>query len=127
MQDKRATAPRDKEIDEYLATQAVTLLAKRRKRKSSRPRSPSSVVEKREPVPFNIEDLAKAIENAVQKTTREIVGSYCLSAGAGAFPGLPPQAPLIESYAVSSSHCRPFHGLCDPHSGPVGGQQQFGG
>jgi hypothetical protein len=71
---------------------------------------------------FKMDDLAKAIKEAVQATTRELVGSYrdfLLGSGSFNFPGgLPPHAPLIESFAVSTQQSRPpFHGRSQSYSG----------
>jgi hypothetical protein len=75
---------------------------------------------------FDMEELAKVIKEAVQATTRELVGSYGL--GPGPVLGQPPQAPVIESYAVSSSSRPQFQGRGHPYGGQGGGyQQQFGG
>jgi hypothetical protein len=75
---------------------------------------------------FDMDELAKVIKEAVQATTRELVGSYGL--GPGPVLGQPPQAPVIESHAVSSSSRPQFQGRGHPYGGQGGGyQQQFGG
>jgi hypothetical protein len=75
---------------------------------------------------FNMDELAKVIKEAVEATTRELVGSYGLVPGP--VSGQPPQVPLIESYAVRSSQCRPqFHGRSYSYGGHGGGYQQQSG
>jgi hypothetical protein len=77
---------------------------------------------------FNMDELAKLIKEAVQASTRELVGSYAL--GPGPALGQPPQAPLIESYVVSFSQSTgrpPFQGRGHLYGGPRGSHQQSGG
>jgi hypothetical protein len=78
---------------------------------------------------FDMDELAKVIKEAVQVTTRELVGSYGLGPGPSSALGQPPQAPVIERYAVSSgSQSRPqFQGRGYPFGGQGGGYQQLGG
>jgi hypothetical protein len=71
---------------------------------------------------FNMDDLNKVIEVAVQAATRKLVGPYGLVPGP--VLGQPLQAPMIESYAVSSQSRPPFSGRSYPYGGQGGFQQQ---
>jgi hypothetical protein len=94
----------------------------RRHRDAKRPKeSKVEEVEVKMPVPaspspspkFDMEELANVIKEAVQATTRELVGSYGLGPGPSSALDHPPQAPLIGSYAVSPSQSTgrsPFQG-----------------
>jgi hypothetical protein len=76
---------------------------------------------------FSMDDLTKVIEEAVQAATRKLVGPYGLAPGS--FPVLrqPPQAPMFESYAVSSQSRPQFSGRSHPYSQSGGFQQQQSG
>jgi hypothetical protein len=80
---------------------------------------------------FNMDDIAKFIKENVQASTRKVVGSYALASGPGPVFGQPPQAPMIESDAVSSQSRPQFSGRTHPYqqSGgfQCGFQQQPGG
>jgi hypothetical protein len=70
----------------------------------------------------NMDYLTKFIKENVRLSTRKLVGPYALASGPGPVLGQPPQAPMIESYAVSSQSRPPFSG----RSYQYGGQQPGG-
>jgi hypothetical protein len=78
------------------------------------------------PTPFNMDDLTKLIDEAARK----LAGSYGMAPNPTHILGQPPQAPLIESYAVSSQSRPPFSGRSYQYGGQQSGgfqQQQSGG
>jgi hypothetical protein len=78
------------------------------------------------PTQFNMDDITKLIKEAVQASTRELVagGSYGMAPNPVQVLGQPPQAPMIESYAVSSQSRPPFSGRSYQYGGQGGFQQQ---
>jgi hypothetical protein len=71
------------------------------------------------PTQFNMDDLTKFIKENVQASTRKLVGSYGMAPNPVQVLGQPPQAPMIECYAVSSQSRPPLSG----RSYQYGGQQ----
>jgi hypothetical protein len=67
---------------------------------------------------LNMDDLTKLIDEAARK----LAGSYGMAPNPTHILGQPPQAPLVESYAVSSQSRPPFPG----RSYQYGGQQSGG-
>jgi hypothetical protein len=76
------------------------------------------------PTQFNMDDLTKLIKEAVQASTRQLAGSYGMTPNPVQVLGQPPQAPMIESYAVSSLSRPPFSGRSYQYGGQGGFQQQ---
>jgi hypothetical protein len=74
------------------------------------------------PTQFNMDDLTKFIKENVQASTRKLVGPYGMASNPTHILGQPPQAPLIESCAVSYQSRPPFSGRNYQY-----GDQQSGG
>jgi hypothetical protein len=72
----------------------------------------------------NMDDLTKFIKENVRASTRKLVGSYGMAPNPTHILGQPPQATMIESYAVSSQSRPQFSGRSYPYQQAGGFQQQ---
>jgi hypothetical protein len=119
----------ESDSDSSMSTDSSTSGGSRRHHDEKRAKEPKvTEVEVKMPNPaptqFNMDDLTKLIKEAVQASARELAGSYGTAPNPVRVLGQPPQAPMIESYAVSSLSRPPFSGRSYQYGGQSGFQQQ---
>jgi hypothetical protein len=119
----------ESDSDSSMSTDSSTSSGSRRHHDEKRAKEPKvTEVEVKMPNPaptqFNMDDLTKLIKEAVQASTRELAGSYGMAPNPVQVLGQPPQAPMIESCAVSSLSRPPFSGRSYQYGGQGGFQQQ---